>query len=93
MTGIHVDCGHLGSFGFGFWNGGRPMLLLCKCRCHQACALATGLPLVSRAIWVGLCTCPGTELAEDRLDEAEREAPDFSDVERRARESWEKRSE
>jgi hypothetical protein len=30
--------------------------------------------LVSRAIWVGLCTCPGTELAEARLAEAEREA-------------------
>jgi hypothetical protein len=30
-------------------------------------------------------------LAEDKLDEAERKAPDFSDVERRAREFWEKR--
>lgn len=91
MTGTHVDCGHLGSIGYGFWDGGRPSLMLCRCSCHSACALAGRLPFVSRAIWVGLCACPGTELAEDKLDEAEREAPDFSDVERRARERREKR--
>jgi hypothetical protein len=67
------------------------MFLLCRCSCHSACALAGRLPVVSRAIWVGLCTCPGTELAEDRLDQAERAAPDFSGVERRIRERWEKR--
>lgn len=47
---------------------------------------------MSRAIWVGLCTCPGTELAEGKLDEAEREARDFPDVERLLRERREKRA-
>jgi hypothetical protein len=65
--------------------------MLCRCGCHSACALAGRLPLVSRAIWVGLCTCPGTELAEARLAEAEREAPEFPDVER-LREERDKRA-
>jgi hypothetical protein len=91
MAGTHVECGHVGSIGYGFCNGGSPMLLLRRCSCHPSCALAGRLPLVSRAIWVGLCTCPGTDLAEDRLDQAERVAPDFSEVERRIRERWEKR--
>jgi hypothetical protein len=41
-------------------------------------------------IWVGLCTCAGTELAEEKLDQAEREAPDFPDMEQRSREIREK---
>lgn len=65
------------------------MLALCHCGCHSACPLAGRLPPVSRAIWVGLCDCPGTELAEDRLDEAQRKMPDF---ERRWREHQDKRA-
>ncbi len=92
MTGAHEDCGHLGHIGRALWDGGQPALVLCRCGCHSACALAGRLPFVSRAIWVGLCTCPGTELAEGKLDEAEREAPDFPDVERLLRERREKRA-
>jgi len=66
-------------------------VLLCSCRCHSACPLA-GRLLVSRAIWVGLCECPGTELAEDKFDQAEREAPHFPDFERRLRERQEQRA-
>ena len=43
--------------------------------CRRDC---DGLP----SVWVGLCDCHGTELAEDRLDEAAREAPDFPDRDR-----------
>jgi hypothetical protein len=83
MTGEHEDCGHLGSIGFGPGDGGRPALtlFLCRCGCHSACPL-DGRPAVSRSVWVGLCDCPGTELAEGRLDEAAREAPDFPDSDR-----------
>ena len=81
VSEAHESCGHLGR-GRMLSHDGRLVLMLCRCGCHSACALATGLPLVSEAIWVGLCTCPGTELAEARLAEAEREAPDFPDVER-----------
>jgi hypothetical protein len=81
VSGAHESCGHLGH-GSMLSHDGRLVLMLCRCDCHAACALATGVPLVPQAIWVGLCTCPGTELAEARLAEAEREAPDFPDVER-----------
>jgi hypothetical protein len=66
--------------------------LLCRCGCHSACALAGRLPPVSRVIWVGLCTCPGTELAEEKLDEAQREVPDFARLEYLARERQEQRA-
>ncbi len=85
LAGTHVDCGHLGAIGHGFRNGGRLSLLVCQCRCHSACLLAGRLH-VSRAIWEGLCTCPGEELAADKLDAAERDAPDFGDFERQWRE-------
>ena len=86
MTGAHEDCGHLGSIGYGFQDGGRLTLLLCHCGCHSTCPLAGRVLPVSRAIWVGLCDCPGTELAEDRLDQG------FSDFKRRLRELQEKRA-
>jgi hypothetical protein len=92
LTGTHEDCGHLGSTSYDLWDGGRPSLLLCQCGCHSTCSLAGRLPLVSRVIWVGLCTCPGTELAEDKLDEAEREAPEFPDLEQLVRERQEQRT-
>jgi hypothetical protein len=91
MTGAHEDCGHLGSIGYGFQDGGRLMLQLCHCGCHSTCPLAGRLLPVSRAIWVGLCECPGTELAEDRLDQAER-GPNFRNFKRRLRELQEKRA-
>jgi hypothetical protein len=90
-TGKHEDCGHLGHTAFDLSDRGRPVLDLCRCDCHPTCPLAGRLPFVSRAIWVGLCTCPGTELAADKLDEAARETPEFPDLERRLRERDEER--
>ncbi len=90
LTGTHADCGHLGSIGYDFRNGDRHWLMPCQCRCHSACLLASRLPFVSRATWEALCTCPGTELAAGKLDEAERNAPDVSDFARRWHERREK---
>jgi hypothetical protein len=90
LTGTHADCGHLARIGYNVRDGGRPSLLLCQCRCHSACPLASRLPFVSRASWEARCTCPGTELAAGKLDESEPNAPDFSDFERRWHEHWEK---
>jgi hypothetical protein len=90
MTGAHEDCGHLGH-GRLLRHDGRVALVLCRCGCHSACALAGRLPVVSRAIWVGLCTCPGTDLAEARLAEAERDAREVPDVGRLLREQREQR--
>ena len=77
MTGAHSDCGHIGSIGYGFWDCGHVSVAVCRCRCHSTCLLAGRGPFVSRAIWVGLCTCDGEELAEARLDEAQRDAPQW----------------
>ena len=85
VTGAHEDCGHLGFVGLGRRVGGQHPLVLCRCRCHSACTLAGRLG-VSQSTWVGLCDCPGTELAQDRIDEAARDAPDFPDMERQLRE-------
>jgi hypothetical protein len=68
-----------------------------RCCCAGVAAIRPArwpgrLPLVSRAIWVGLCTCPGTELAEVRLDEAEQERQDLPDIEGLLRERREKRA-
>jgi hypothetical protein len=86
----HVECGHYASFGYGLWDGGRLSLAVCRCDCHSTCLLTGRGPFVSRAIWDGLCTCPGAELAADALDQAQRDAPDFGDFARRSRERWEK---
>ena len=83
--------GHLGFVGLGLRVGGRPPLVLCRCRCHLACTLAGRLG-ASHSTWVGLCDCPGTELAEDRMDEAARDAPGFPDMERLLRERREERA-
>jgi hypothetical protein len=47
---------------------------------------------VSRVIWVGLCTCPGTELAEALLDEAAARASEFPDMDRLTREHMQQRA-
>src|SRR5271169_5665829 len=79
--GRHADCGHLGSVARSW--AARPAVLLCYCTCHSQCPLAGRLPLVAREIWQAQCICPGTDLATDKLDEAEREeTPDFADFER-----------
>jgi len=91
LTETHADCGHLGSVGYSFWNGGRRVLLLCQCGCHSACSLASRPPFVSRTTWEALCSCPGAVLAAAKLDQAERDAPDFSDSARRWHERWEAR--
>jgi hypothetical protein len=92
LAGAHDGCGHLGSFALGLWDGGRVALVLCQCGCHSVCLLAGRPALVSRVIWVGLCTCRGTELAEDRLDEAQREVPDIPDMEHMLRECREEQA-
>ena len=52
------------------------------CTCHSLCPLADGLSLVKREVWQAQCVCPGTDLAADKLDEAEREdVPDFAEFE------------
>jgi hypothetical protein len=91
VTGAHGDCGHLGFVGSGLRIGGRPPLVLCRCSCHLSCTLAGRLG-ASHSTWVGLCDCPGTELAEDRIDEAAREVPDLPDMERLLREQQEERA-
>ena len=91
VTGAHEDCGHLGFVGSVLRVGGRPPLVLCRCGCHLACTLAGRLG-VSHSTWVGLCDCPGTELAEDRIDQAARDAPDFPDFERLLRERRQERA-
>jgi hypothetical protein len=88
LTGAHEECGHLGFVASSLRVGGRPPLLLCRCRCHLTCTLAGRLG-ASHSTWVGLCDCPGTELAEDRINEAARDAPD---MERLLREQQEKRA-
>lgn len=87
-TGGHEECGHLGFVASSLQVGGRPPLLLCRCRCHLTCTLAGRLG-ASYSTWVGLCDCPGTEQAEDRINEAARDAPD---MERLLREQQEKRA-
>ena len=91
VTGAHEECGHLGFPGLGLRVGGRPPLVLCRCGCHLTCTLAGRLG-ASHSTWVGLCDCPGTELAEDRIEEAARHAPDFPDRERFLRERLEERA-
>jgi hypothetical protein len=83
--GRHADCGHLLSVARRW--GARPALLLCLCTCHSECPLADRLPFVTRDVWQAQCRCPGASLAADKLDEAERDAPDFAEAERRRQES------
>jgi hypothetical protein len=87
VTGAHEECGHLGFPGLGLRVGGRSPLVLCRCRCHLTCTLAGRLG-ASHSIWVGLCDCPGTELAEARINEAAR---DFPDMKRLVRERQQER--
>jgi hypothetical protein len=68
---------------------GRPSEV-CRCDCHSTCLLTGRGPFVSRAIWDGLCACPGAELAADRLDAAQRDGPDYGDFARQWHERREK---
>jgi hypothetical protein len=90
LAGTHAECGHLGAMTYGRRDAGRPSLVLCQCGCHSACPLAGWSLVVSRAIWEGLCTCAGTELAAVKLDGARRDAPDFDEFKRTWRERREK---
>ena len=69
--------------------GFDPAALLCLCTCHSGCPLAGRLPLVTREVWQGRCTCPGAGLAAAKLEEAEEqdEVPDFAEFERQ----WQER--
>jgi hypothetical protein len=82
--GRHAECGHL--LGGCPQSGRRPAPLLCSCGCHSGCPLAGAFPLVTRQVWPAQCICPGTDLAADKLDEAERqEVPDLAEFERQWR--------
>jgi hypothetical protein len=91
-SGRHADCGHVLSAARS--PGARPAVLLCLCACHSPCPLAGRLPIVTREIWQAQCICPGTDLAADKLDEAEgQETPDFAGFEREwRRESQQRRA-
>lgn len=86
LTGAHVECGHLCGFGHNRVRG-RQLVGVCGCDCHSTCLLTGRGPFVYRAMWDGLCDCPGAEQAADRLDAAQRDAPDFGDFARQWRES------
>ena len=66
------------------------MLGVCRCDCHSTCLLTGRGPFVSRTIWDGLCTCPGADLAADRLDAAQQDGPDYGDFARQWHEGREK---
>jgi hypothetical protein len=83
---MHADCGHLGAIAREPQNYGRPSVLRCFCACHSACPLANRVWVVPRAVWQEQCTCPGTEQAARRLDEADTVTPDFAEFERQQQE-------
>jgi hypothetical protein len=79
---MHADCGHLGAIARGHRDRGRPAVLPCFCTCHSACPLGSRLWVIARTVWQQQCTCPGTEQAARKLDEADRHTPDFAHFER-----------
>ena len=86
VGGMHADCGHLGAIARGPQNDGRPSVLRCFCACHSACPLANRVWVIPRAVWQEQCTCPGTEQAARKLDEADTVTPDFAEFERQQQE-------
>jgi hypothetical protein len=72
MSGQHPECGHVAQVGVDFREAGRVTVIPCICSCHSTCLLTGRGPMVSRAIWVGLCTCAGEDPAEARIAEVER---------------------
>src|ERR1017187_491562 len=86
VGGMHADCGHLGAIARGPQNDGRPSVLRCFCACHSACPLANRVWVIPRAVWQEQCTCPGTEQAARKLDEADTVTPDFAELERKQQE-------
>jgi hypothetical protein len=81
----HVDCPHFHGFGGGF-NPRRLRLefgqQLCKCSCHASCPVRyePRRLTVSKKAWYTSCTCPGAEVARQRLDDAGIEVRDFDEV-------------
>jgi hypothetical protein len=88
--GRHAGCGHLGAIARGQQGRGRPSVLPCFCTCHSACPLGSRLWVIPRTVWQQQCTCPGTEQAARKLDEADRHTPDFAHFEREQQERREK---
>jgi hypothetical protein len=83
LAGRHTECGHFSGIGYGPRKGARLWLGVCQCSCHSTCLLTGRGPFVWRAIWDGLCDCPGADLAAEKLDVALQEATDFGDFARR----------
>lgn len=85
----HDDCPHSHGAGGGF----NPWRLrfefgeqLCRCPCHASCPVqydARRLS-VSMKAWYTSCTCPGAEVARQRLDDAGIKVRDFDEL-------WEER--
>jgi hypothetical protein len=92
LTGTHVECGHYSGFGHDHSVRGRQLLGVCGCECHSTCLLTGRGPFVYRAMWDGLCDCPGADQAADRLDAAQRDAPGFGESARQWRERREEYS-
>ena len=81
----HVDCPHVHGSGGGF----NPRRLrfefgqqLCRCACHAACPVQyeTNRQTVSREAWQTSCTCPGADVARQRLDNAGIKVRDFDQM-------------
>jgi hypothetical protein len=55
---------------------------LCRCACHAACPVQyeTNRQTVSREAWQTSCTCPGADVARQRLDNAGIKVRDFDQM-------------
>lgn len=87
VNGMHADCGHLYAVALSEGDGRVSLSVIrCTCTCHAACPLASWIWSVPRQVWQEQCTCPGTEQAARKLDEAGSELPDFAEVKRQLHE-------
>lgn len=81
----HDDCPHVHGAGGGF-NPRRVRVEfgwhLCRCPCHVSCPVQyePRRLTVSQKTWYTSCTCPGAEVARQRLDDAGRTVRDFDEM-------------
>jgi len=81
---VHDDCPHESRIGGGFnpWRL-RPEFgaMLCRCPCHASCPVtSTDRLSVPMKAWYTSCTCPGAEVARQRLDDAGIKVRDFAEM-------------
>jgi hypothetical protein len=88
--GSHTNCGHVFGGTVGGRDGRRRGIMRCFCACHSGCPLDDAPLWVSRTGWEQQCTCPGTEHAREKLDQADRLGPDREEFEQRLRERQER---